>query len=92
MVSIDTIRAFNIHDVVICVEQGHDGVGRHLVCLGPVHARDTDQLHPLLHLGALLKLLHLAHGELLRCADRLIRIIVTEHHAFSNPPSTAGAV
>ena len=33
-----TIRAFNMHDVVICVERGHDGVGRHSVCLGPVHA------------------------------------------------------
>lgn len=67
------IRAFNIHDVVICVERGRDGIGRHLVCLGPVKARGTDQLHSLLHsrlhLGALLK-----------------------HHAFSNPPSTAGAV
>lgn len=37
-----TIRAFNIHDVVVCTEQGHDGVGRHLVCLGPVHTSDTD--------------------------------------------------
>lgn len=86
------IRAFNIHDVVICVEQGHDGFGRHLVCLGPVHARDTDQLHSRLHLGALLKLLHLIHGELSWCADRLIHVVVTKHHAFSNPPSTAGAV
>lgn len=62
----------------------------------PVHARDTDQLHSLLHsrlhLGALLKLLHLVHGELLLCADRLIRVVVTEHNAFSNPPSTAGAI
>lgn len=58
----------------------------------PVHARDTDQLHSRLHLGALLKLLHLIHGESLWCADRLIRVVVTKHHAFSNPPSTAGAV
>lgn len=79
-----TIRAFNIHDVVVCVEQGHDGVGRHLVCLGPVHTSDMDQLHTLLHLSALLKLLHLVHCKLLRCADRLICVVVTEHHAFSN--------
>lgn len=50
----------------------------------PVHTSDTDQLHPLLHLGTLLKLLHLVHCKLLWCADRLICVVVTEHHAFSD--------